>query len=135
MAVPAPLPPNSLPLVLSQGDPAGIGPELTLKAWLKTHASKDAPRFLAVADPQHLAAIARRLDLQVPLKIVSGGEAAEIFPHALPVRALGHRIYGRPGAPDIRDAAGAIDSIDTCVRLIRDGMAEATVTNPVSKKL
>ncbi len=133
--MPAPLPRNSLPLVLSQGDPAGIGPELTLKAWLKTHARKDAPRFLAVADPEHLAAVARLLDMEVPVKIASGAEAAEIFPHALPVRALERGVYGRPGAPDIRDAAGAIASIDTCVRLIRDGMAAAAVTNPVSKKL
>jgi 4-hydroxythreonine-4-phosphate dehydrogenase len=129
------LPANDLPLALSQGDPSGIGSELTLKAWLKTHESKDAPRFLAVANPDHLGAAARHLDLKVPLKIDSGCEAAQIFPYALPVRALEHCVYGKPGAPDARDAAGAIASIDACVRLIRDGIAAAAVTNPVSKQL
>ena len=53
------LPANILPLALTQGDPSGIGPELTLKAWLKTHDKPDAPPFLAVANPDRLAAIAR----------------------------------------------------------------------------
>jgi 4-hydroxythreonine-4-phosphate dehydrogenase len=135
MVMTSPLPRNGLPLALSQGDPAGIGPELTLKAWLKTHENKDAPTFLAVADPEHLAAAARQLDLKVPLKIDCGGEAADIFPHALPVWDLEHSVYGKPGAPDLRDAAGAIASIEACVRLICNGLAAALVTNPVSKKL
>jgi len=45
------LPANILPLALTQGDPSGIGPELTLKAWLKTHDKPDAPPFLAVTNP------------------------------------------------------------------------------------
>src|SRR5205807_1010290 len=55
---------NNLPLALTQGDPSGIGPELTLKAWLTTHDKPDAPPFLAVANPDLLVAIARDLDLK-----------------------------------------------------------------------
>jgi 4-hydroxythreonine-4-phosphate dehydrogenase len=129
------LPQNILPLALSQGDPSGIGPELTLKAWLETHDKPDAPPFLAVANPDHLAAIARDLDLNVPLKIVAGAEAASVFRHALPVHALKHSVAGKPGAPDVRDAAGTMASIETCVRLIRAGEASAIVTNPIAKEL
>jgi len=66
------LPANIEPLALSQGDPSGIGPELTLKAWLKTHEDQGAPPFVAVADPDHLAAVALNLGLKVPVKIVAG---------------------------------------------------------------
>jgi 4-hydroxythreonine-4-phosphate dehydrogenase len=129
------LPVNGLPLALSQGDPSGIGPEITLKAWLKSHDSAGAPPFFAVADPDCLAAAARDLDLEVPLKIVAGPEAGEVFPHALPVYALKHPVVGRPGAPDVRDAAGTIGAIETCVRLVRNGEAAAVVTNPIAKEL
>ena len=129
------LPASILPLALTQGDPSGIGPELTLKAWLRTHENPDAPPFLAVANPDRLAAIARDLDLKVPVKIVAGGEAAPVFRHALPVHALQHSVAGKPGTPDVRDAAGTIASIETCVRLIRAGEASAIVTNPIAKEL
>src|SRR3984893_17725830 len=129
------LPANILPLALTQGDPSGIGPELTLKAWLKTHDQPDATPFLAVANPDRLAAIARDLDLKVPVKIVAGAEAAQMFRHALPVYALNHSVAGKPGTPDVRDAAGTVASIETCVRLIRAGEASAIVTNPIAKEL
>ncbi|MFZ0494820.1 MAG: 4-hydroxythreonine-4-phosphate dehydrogenase PdxA [Methylocella sp.] len=128
-------PANILPLALTQGDPSGIGPELTLKAWLGTHDKPDAPPFLAVANPDRLAAIARDLDLKVPVKIVAGAEAAPVFRHALPVYALNHSVAGKPGTPDVRDAAGTIASIETCVRLVRVGEASAIVTNPIAKEL
>jgi 4-hydroxythreonine-4-phosphate dehydrogenase len=128
-------PASILPLALTQGDPSGIGPELTLKAWLKTHDEPDAPPFLAVANPDRLAEIARDLDLKVPIKIVAGAEAAPVFRHALPVYALNHSVAGKPGAPDVTDAAGTIASIETCVRLIRAGEASAIVTNPIAKEL
>jgi 4-hydroxythreonine-4-phosphate dehydrogenase len=122
------LPANIPPLGLTQGDPSGIGPELTVKAWLKTHDKPDAPPFLAVANPDRLAAIARDLDLKIPIKIVAGA-------HALPVYALNHCVAGNPGTPDVRDAAGTIASIEICVRLIRAGEASAIVTNPIAKEL
>jgi 4-hydroxythreonine-4-phosphate dehydrogenase len=126
---------NILPLALTQGDPSGIGPELTLKAWLTTHEEPDAPPFLAVANPDRLAAIAQDLDLKVPIKIVAAAEAAPVFRRALPVYALNHCIAGKPGTPDVRDAAGTIASIETCVRLIRAGEASAIVTNPIAKEI
>jgi 4-hydroxythreonine-4-phosphate dehydrogenase len=130
------VPAKILPLALTQGDPSGIGPEITLKAWLKTHEDPDAPSFMVVAEPNHLAAIAQGLDLKVPIKIVTAGAEAEpVFRHALPVFASQHSIAGKPGAPDLQDAAGTIASIETSVRLIRAGEASAVVTNPIAKEL
>jgi 4-hydroxythreonine-4-phosphate dehydrogenase len=129
------LPVNRLPLALSQGDPSGIGPELTLKAWLKARESPSTPPFFAVADPDCLESTARDLDLKVRLKTIAGPEAAEVFCDALPVYAVKHPVAGKPGTPDVRDAAGTIASIETCVRLIREGRASAVVTNPIAKEL
>lgn len=129
------VPQNALPLALSQGDPSGIGPELTLKAWLRAREERALPPFFAVADPDCLAATARSLDLKVPVKVVDSSEAAAVFYYALPVYALKHSVAGKPGTPDVRDAAGTISSIETCVRLVRAGEASAIVTNPIAKEL
>src|SRR3546814_18814930 len=54
------------PLALTMGEPAGIGGEITLQAWLRRGTAGLAP-FFAIADPQRLAALAGRLGLAVPV--------------------------------------------------------------------
>jgi 4-hydroxythreonine-4-phosphate dehydrogenase len=95
----------------------------------------NAPPFIAIADPDCLATIARSLDLKVPVKLVGGLEASEVFRRALPVYALKHSVSGKPGIPDVRDAAGTKSSIEACVSLIRAGEASAVVTNPIAKEI
>ncbi|MCI0467547.1 MAG: 4-hydroxythreonine-4-phosphate dehydrogenase PdxA [Beijerinckiaceae bacterium] len=124
-----------LPLALSQGDPSGVGPELTLKAWLKARENPDAPPFIAIADPNYLAATALTLGLTVPVETASCAEAVEVFHRALPVHDTKFPVAGKPGVPDLRDAAGTIAAIETCVRLIKDGEASALVTNPIAKQV
>jgi 4-hydroxythreonine-4-phosphate dehydrogenase len=123
------------PIALSQGDPSGIGPEITLKAWIRAREKQDVPPFFVVADPDVLAATARSLNLNAPVKLARPAEAASMFAHALPVCPLGHSAAAGPGAPDVRNAAGAISAIETCVKLVQAGEAAAAVTNPIAKEL
>ena len=60
----------SRPLALTLGEPAGIGPDITLAAWLQRR-ELDLPAFYVLADPQCLARRAKRLGLDVPIEIVS----------------------------------------------------------------
>ena len=130
-----PLLENKLLLALSQGEPSGIGPELTLKAWAKTHTDPEAPPFFVVGSPDHLSGVAQSLGLNIPIKVVSGAEAHAVFRQALPVLALPHPVTGKPGQPDVRDAALTIAAIEAGVRLIREGIARALVTNPIAKEV
>jgi 4-hydroxythreonine-4-phosphate dehydrogenase len=122
-----------LPLALTRGDPSGIGPELALRAWLLTHAESAAPAFFVAAEPDHLAALAGRLRLEVPIETVSAADAVGVFPRASPVLASGATVAGAPGVPDVADAAATIASIETCVSLVEVGEAAAIVTNPIAK--
>jgi 4-hydroxythreonine-4-phosphate dehydrogenase len=122
-----------LPLALTRGDPSGIGPELALRAWTLTHADPSAPAFVLAGEPDHLAALAGRLGLEVPIEIVSAADAVAVFPRALPVLDSGASVAGAPGAPDAADAAATIASIETCVSLVHTGEAAAIVTNPIAK--
>lgn len=51
---------SSRPLALTQGDPAGIGPDITLAAWLR-RGELSLPPFLFLGDPNVLAARALQL--------------------------------------------------------------------------
>ncbi len=90
-----------LPLALSMGEPAGIGAEITLKAWLKRD-DDGIPPFFIIADAGHLAVDAAALDLGVPLvRIAEPAAAIAAFARGLPVlhRPLPHMpVPGRPQA-------------------------------------
>lgn len=120
-------------LALTRGDPSGIGPELALRAWLATHADATAPAFFVIDDPDHLSDIARRFGLAVPVRRAEAAEAKTIFPQALPVIALPHKVTGALGFPDLVDAPGTIESITRAVQCVAAGAADAVVTNPISK--
>jgi 4-hydroxythreonine-4-phosphate dehydrogenase len=127
----APLP--RVPLAMTMGEPAGIGPELALKAWLNREAI-DAS-FFVIADQHALAELARRLGLDVPIIAVEPEGAAEVFDHALPVVPLVREADAEPGKPDGRFAAATIESIERAVAYVRSGEAAAIVTNPIAKRI
>jgi 4-hydroxythreonine-4-phosphate dehydrogenase len=128
--------PAQRPIALTRGDPSGIGPELALRAWSATHRDPAAPAFLIAAEQAHLAALARRLSLEVPIeRIDRAADAPAAFRRALPVIDSKLAVRGEPGAPDPADAAGTIASIETCVALVEAGEAAAIVTNPIAKEV
>lgn len=120
------------PLALTLGEPAGIGPDITLLAWLRRDAAA-LPPFALLADPAFVAARARRLGLDVPVETVGFGEAAAVFPRALPVVDLGVPVAAGPGVPDGSSAPAAIAAIDRAVDAVMAGEAAAVVTNPIAK--
>ena len=122
----------TLPLALSMGEPAGIGGEITLLAWLRRGAN--VPVFYAIDDPDRLAALARKLGWDVPVRpIAAPADAAAVFPAALPVLPVGGRVQAAPGRPVIADAALVLRAIDMAVADARAGRAAAVVTNPINK--
>jgi 4-hydroxythreonine-4-phosphate dehydrogenase len=119
-------------LALTQGDPAGIGPEIALKAWMAREAAGLAPFFL-IGDPDLLARRAERFGLPVPLQPCAPEEAAAVFARALPVVPLPMATQAEPGRPDPATAPATLASIETAVGLVRAERAAAVVTNPIAK--
>jgi 4-hydroxythreonine-4-phosphate dehydrogenase len=120
------------PLAVTMGEPAGIGGELTLKAWLNR--SLSIPPFYVIDDPDRLASLARRLDWPVVVRAIDAPEQAiGAFDEALPVRPIGSAIRAQPGRPDPGDAPAILGAIETAVRDVRNGRAAAIVTNPIHK--
>jgi 4-hydroxythreonine-4-phosphate dehydrogenase len=124
--------PLALALALTLGEPAGIGPDITLAAW-RRRAELALPPFYLLGDPAFLQARARRLHLDVPLTVVEPKAAAAAFGAALPIVDIGVTVTAEPGRPDRSSAPAALAAIDRAVSDVSDGVAAAVVTNPVAK--
>ena len=104
------------PLALTMGDPAGIGGELTLRAWQALH--RNGPCFVAIDDPQRLAT----LSTEVPIREIASLEAARpVFAEALPVLPISLAAAPHPGRPDKTNAKTVIASIERAAALCLSG--------------
>lgn len=127
-----------LPIAITQGDPAGIGPEIVAKAF------RDAPDILqgcfAVGDLATLrrATACIATDAQPPLpvaELASPDEAPRIPPRCLPVWPLdglhGAAAFGVVSADAGRDAAACVT---WAARAALKGEVAALVTAPLHKE-
>ena len=109
------------PLALTMGDPAGIGPEITLAAW---SARRDAHPFVVLGDPSLYPGC---------VEVASAAEAARVFRAALPVLPIRLATPAIPGKPNSANAPATVASIEQATRLTQAGETSAVVTNPISK--
>lgn len=118
------------PLALTLGDPAGVGPEIIVKAWQALRAEDLS--FFAVGDFQTLAAAAGAG--APPLqRIASPQEALQVFADALPVLDLPLATPATPGRPTPASAPSVIQWIETAVGLALSGEVGGVVTAPIAK--
>ncbi len=114
------------------GDPAGIGGELTLRAWQTLRGQ--GPAFIALDDPERLARLAAAMGLTVPIHVMQDAAAAsEVFPRALPVLPFALPAPPIPGQPDPANARAIVGSIERAAELCLHGDAAGIVTNPINK--
>ena len=124
--------PSPLPLALTLGEPAGVGPDITLLAWQRRRAGDGA--FLVIGNLECLAHRARLIGLDVALATIGGpAEAAEMFDHALPVIDAPLHAQPVPGKPDPATAGAVVRAIETAAALALEGRVAGIVTNPIHK--
>src|ERR1700753_3521408 len=102
------------PLALTSGEPAGIGPDIAIEAWLRRHELK-LPPFYLLGDIDLFRDRARTLGHTVPLAAVGAEQSVAAFADALPVVATGKPATAKPGQPDHNSADAAISSIRQAV--------------------
>jgi 4-hydroxythreonine-4-phosphate dehydrogenase len=118
------------PLALSLGDPAGIGPEIIVKAWRALR--ENGPAFMVVGDLEVLNA-ASAAGASALQRVTSADEAARVFSESLPVLDLPLQAQVVAGRADPAYAPGVIRWIETAVGLALSGDVEAVVTAPIAK--
>lgn len=130
-------------LVLSLGDPAGVGPELIAAAWLARAGSgavSPLPPFFIVGGAQLLKAAAASRNIDLPItRIADPSEAHTVFTDSLPVLELPEEAAQQgpytPGKPHAGGAALAFASLTRATALARAGQATGMVTGPIAKSL
>ncbi|HEY4984993.1 MAG TPA: 4-hydroxythreonine-4-phosphate dehydrogenase PdxA [Bradyrhizobium sp.] len=122
------------PLALTLGEPAGIGPDITIRAW-QCRKQARLPPFYLIGDPEFIGRRARALGIDLPLADVRPEDAATAFEEYLPVVATGDAVTAEPGRPDDSSANAALASIRRAVADVSAGHASAVVTNPIAKSV
>ncbi len=121
-------------IALTFGEPAGIGPDITIAAWLKRR-ELDLPAFYLIADSAFMKARAKALNADIAFTETDAAQAANIFANALPIVPVGLNATAPPGKPDASSAPAAIASIRHAVADVVAGHASAIVTNPIAKSV
>lgn len=127
-------------LALTQGDPAGIGPELLLR--LLSGPPLGTPwRPLLFAERAALESVANTVDgaeaVLERCRFLPAWPAEETPPVASEAIVVVDPVAAdrpvEPGSSGPDDAAGALSALDAAVETVRAGAADALVTLPVSK--
>ncbi len=125
---------RTLPLLLTMGEPAGIGPELALLAWIKRKDARLAP-FAVVGDPGHIARVASDVGVDVPIEQVEPESISGLFARALPVIPVELAGPVNYGTPDAGNAPAVIDAIEIAVDLVHQNLARGLTTCPIQKSI
>jgi len=119
---------------ITMGDPAGIGPEVVLKAAAESEVGAACIPII-IGDAQLLAHNARTLDLQCGYKIVRRGEP---FPDRISDPLIYHldNIEGHiePGIESGAAGKAAAGYIEAAVELCAAGSIDAIATAPINKR-
>jgi 4-hydroxythreonine-4-phosphate dehydrogenase len=105
--------PNSAPILVTMGEPAGIGPEVAVQAYKTLGGCIGRRPLKLIGDPSVFAACG----------LGSGADMIATRGHARRV----------PGRPDAANARAVTDAIEDAVALAMDGRAAAVVTAPINK--
>lgn len=104
-------------LIISAGDPAGVGPEVTVKALGQSHV-RNLGQIAVAGDPALLRRTAVQLGLPAPENIEPAGDAGRV----------------RPGQLSAYGGAAAVAAVRRAVELIQAGAYDALVTAPINKE-
>lgn len=116
------------PVLITPGDPSGIGPEIALRAW-----SEGKKNIVLMGNIAHLSAVAEASGLTIKLVPYEVGAARKQA--QCQVMALDWPVHPKPGLPAIENAPVIINAIEQAVKLLKDEQFSALVTNPIAKSV
>jgi 4-hydroxythreonine-4-phosphate dehydrogenase len=112
------------------GDPAGVGPEIVVKAWAQR---RSLPRFFAIGDPATYERAFAQLGVAPAISVITAPAQAMGLEDALGVLAVPLAAPETPSSPDSVNAPAVIEAIRRGAALCLGGEAAALVTCPISK--
>jgi 4-hydroxythreonine-4-phosphate dehydrogenase len=110
---------SKLPIVISQGEASGIGPEIAVKAYAALNGKVSGRPLRLIGSARVFREAASRSGVN--------------FSHIAQAVADSGEIHAEPGKPSKNNAASVTGAIEQGVRACRAGEAAAIVTAPINK--
>jgi len=124
-------------LLLTMGDPAGIGPEILARTLALASLRREA-RLVAVGDPEVLERAARHAGAKVRFRVIAPDAFDESAPdgRGMALLASTEDAWGsfEPGHPSAGSGLAAARAIEVASGLALERRAAGIVTAPISKK-
>ncbi len=115
-------------IVVTAGEPAGIGAEMLIKA------AAGIGELITIDDPKRLEALARQAPEPITIRTITMPNDSSPIPKGqlgvLPIEWDAEVSFGKPSP---KNAPKVIAAIDTAVAMVKAGKAAAVVTNPIQK--
>ena len=119
---------SSLPLILTPGEPAGIGAEITIKSW------QAGQRDICVIEsPNRMADLAAKLGISLSICTITHPDQFTASDESLHVIPIDWPVTPVFGLPNHRNGKVVVDAISTAAAFCRNGSAAGMVTNPIQK--
>lgn len=116
------------PFLITPGEPAGIGAEITLKSWLA--GERD---ICAIESSSRLKILAQHLNLDILIEPISDLIHFDASNNKLQVLEIDWPAIPIAGFPNSLNSPVVIDSISKAVELCRSSAAAGMITNPIQK--
>ena len=128
-----------LPLLITQGDACGIGPEIAVAAWAAERAEPGLPPLCLVGDVAVWRRAVQLAGLELPVAVLdTPAEAAAVPPRCLPVwqpPGLPADLAAEPlGRISAKAGAAAAACIEAAVARVQAGEGAGIVTAPIHKE-
>jgi 4-hydroxythreonine-4-phosphate dehydrogenase len=124
--------PETLPLAISMGEPAGVGPDLILQLFARRQ-ELQLPPFIVYGQRDFLLQRAARLGLDIPIAEAPPGKAVATFATALPLVQIDGLVPDKPGDPSPLSGKVVIEAIARAVGDTLRGACRGVVTAPIHK--
>ena len=122
------------PIVISMGEPSGIGSEILIKTWINRKKKKLLP-FFVVDDKSKIEFVISLFKFDAKIKLIKNpSETFDIFNNYLPVYDLGNKIKFKLGQPEKKNSKFIIDSLNKSFNFVKNKEASALVTLPICKR-
>lgn len=119
---------HAKPVLVTPGDPAGIGAEIALKAFQAGQVN-----FLLMENAERLEALCKQLSLDIDINVIEEPESFQPDIQSLQIINIDWNTPPIAGCSDAKNAKQIIDAIETGARWAQQGRIAALTTNPISK--
>ena len=116
-------------LIITPGEPAGIGAEILIEALFM-----GAKRLATIDDPERLAAISTLRRMPIKIKTINTiNEASKLDDDVLAVLPIKWQERPVAGKPSLANAPNIIEAIASATKMAKSGLVKGIVTCPIQK--